>query len=323
MELYRNMIKRSGLSLTLQEVTSAQIQGQGSYIHETKTIQLVNEQEMEQEAIRLQQFDIHLTGEELAEIICAHELGHAIDATLQITNEAIQTYFHLVSKYALSGDELMVKIYFKELYKKKIQEEKTAWELSKRFLFSSINEAEWEKYKQHCLSCYHKGIQYDFKVFFTVAKCIKKLYNSGFPFPKDTFFKINMQEKETAQHDVSTNICKLYPKFYIYNEDTSYKQMSKGTHMMYDCLYHYIKELYKMKTFKTYERELFDNFKNIDLLQHIKEAKEVILQNEIQVFSIFRPYFEKQKTFSIFEANKMAQLESDLSSLQTYQDVLV
>lgn len=312
------MIKKSGLPITLEIVTRKELAG-GQYISETKTMQMVSEKDMEDISKELLHFDIHLSGKELAEITCAHELGHALDSHLPYRKRKLFKYLDKINKCLSTYDENRLKLYYKKISKLVMENEMVAWKLSKRLLSSSINEKEWTKNKNRCLTSYRRTIQYEFKHYINTMKFLRKLEQSPFPFPKNIAFQCDMYGTQENRYDSSQNIFYMYAKQSIYNRDKPYKQMSASTYMLYDCLYRYLKEKHQIKPYQTYRNEFVQICDYIDKDAYIQNAKESLLQNETKVFDILRPHFGHEKSFNCYETNKMSELQRKLSLLDKFK----
>ena len=322
MEFVQKMITKSGLPVKVQIKPYEELGTHGGmYVARTKTFYINPFHEIEQYASFLRSMNIaNLEGRELAEVLVAHELGHASDDYLSYRNEREEHFYHAALQSAHNGEDNGVKYYYKQCYGYRMQTEMIAWRPLQTFLLSNMEKSKIKQFENYALQTYRNKSHYELEGMLVISKLLPKLKQVSALFPRNVRFQIELYQENKEGYDPSRNTFTLFLEPYLLHRKKKTQQIHIVDSILYDTLYQYVKQSCRYYDMESYQQSLENMVQNMPHLSagypFVEKENQNFLWNEKQIFDTLRHFFANKKTFSVFENQKMIQTKEQLEGMK-------
>ena len=147
-----DVVKQSGLDVTLHFPQNPSFESSGCYVPGKRTIML----SMNQCNHEVKYHDIasRFSLQDYTEMVLAHELGHAYDDIIFKKEDTVNHHLNQALRAEMTGHKKVMKRHFRMFTHEILEFEKRAWEHAPRFLLSSLNQVDFDAYRDFSLQSY-------------------------------------------------------------------------------------------------------------------------------------------------------------------------
>jgi hypothetical protein len=124
---------------------------------------------------KLGEMNVEIVKDRYAEFILAHEMGHAMDATLSETKKMLATLYQQINRLVLDGAEVEMIRLREEIRRNVVEKEKIAWIFGREFLPKDANLALYAAVSDYCLSTYTTQLDNEDEQYNLVVGVVKKI----------------------------------------------------------------------------------------------------------------------------------------------------
>lgn len=325
MQIIYDVVDKSGLNVELILKEKLNTGSIGSYYYLTNHIEISPDSMYGASETFNKDYHMEATAEMIAEMVTAHELGHASDEELVKVNEQIAKEKPIVNESVLLGDMNTFKVSYKKICDLVMKKEIVAWDKAPAFLLSSIDENIWNVYKMYSLATYTVAHRMEFKFYILTHKLFKKI---------DLYIEKGPKVNVDFQSMLKNNFNAVENRFYIHLpyllrwRKKEFIHLSTVDYVLFEAYFEYMEQVFtehkeELDEIEDYLYEYAQNGQDKEMFSQYKQVfiEKSVIQLEF-ILDKLGTLFWKHPRYTYYYETKLQVMKSSANRMgKVYEDI--